>query len=195
MERTKAMKYLSELTNSYGTIGRVENLLSKSKRGLRYSIQDNFLSFWMEYIYSRQNAVEFDPEQALKYTIENLGEYIGRAFESTVESLIPDLYRAEKIPFLPERVGKHWGKIPGTRDKPYEIDLVGESSDRILVFECKWRKAPVGPEVAEELIDKMQYIPDERAKVPVIISKSGFKANMPKEVLLIDLHDLEKSTG
>ncbi|MEQ8159367.1 MAG: ATP-binding protein, partial [Mesotoga sp.] len=71
----------------------------------------------------------------------------------------------------------------------------GESSDRILVFECKWRKAPVGPEVAEELIEKMQYIPDKRVKVPVIISKSGFKANMPKEVLLIDLRDLEESTG
>ena len=195
MERTKAMKYLSELTNSYGIIERVENLLSRSKRGLRYAIQDNFLSFWMKYIYSRQNAVEFDSEQALTYTIENLEEYIGRAFESTVKSLVPDLYRAEKIPFLPERVGKHWGKIPGTRDKTYEIDLIGESSDRILVFECKWRKAPVGPEVAEELIEKMQYIPDKRVKVPVIISKSGFKANMPKEVLLIDLRDLEESTG
>ena len=195
MERTKAMKYLSELTNSYGIIERVENLLSRSKRGLRYAIQDNFLSFWMKYIYSRQNAVEFDSEQALIYTIENLEEYIGRTFESTVKSLIPDLYRAEKIPFLPERVGKHWGKIPGTRDKTYEIDLIGESSDRILVFECKWRKAPVGPEVAEELIEKMQYIPDKRVKVPVIISKSGFKGNMPKEVLLIDLRDLEESTG
>jgi len=195
MERTKAMKYLSELTNSYGIIGRVENLLSKSKRGLRYTIQDNFLSFWMKYIYSRQNAVEFDSERALSYTIENLGEYVGRAFESTVKSLVPDLYKSKKIPFLPERVGKHWGKIPGTRDKTYEIDLIGESSDRILVFECKWRKDPAGPEVAEYLIEKMQYIPDKRVKVPVIISKSGFKANMPKEVLLIDLHDLEKSTG
>ncbi|WP_367355980.1 DUF234 domain-containing protein, partial [Mesotoga sp.] len=183
------------LTNSYGIIGRVENLLSKSKRGLRYTIRDNFLSFWMKYIYSRQNAVEFNSEQALKYTVENLGEYIGRAFESIAKSLIPDLYRSGKIPFLPEKVGKHWGKIPGIRNKPYEIDLIGESSDRILVFECKWRKATVGPEVAEELIEKMQYIPDKRVKVPVIISKSGFKEKMPKEVLLIDLRDLEESLG
>ena len=36
MERTKVMKYISELADYYGIIEKVENKLGVSKRGIRY---------------------------------------------------------------------------------------------------------------------------------------------------------------
>ena len=192
MERTKAMKYVSELADRYGMIEKVENVLSKSKRGLRYRIADNFLSFWFGEIYSQMEEIEFDPDQALANTINRLPQITGNAFERIMASLINRLCEEQMIPFKPAKIGKHWGKIPGTRDRAYEIDLIGYNQDNVLFVECKWTSKPVDVKIAQAFLERCEYLGSPKKKTYVIVSKSGFKEGIPEEIIKITLRDLDQ---
>jgi AAA+ ATPase superfamily predicted ATPase len=195
MEKTKVMKYITELSDYYGIIEKVENKLSSSKRGARYRIRDNFLNFWFKYIYSNQDKIEFNPEAAFDFAVKNIPEFIGRMFEEIIKSILPYLYNAELIPFYPETVGKHWGKIPGSKEV-YEIDAVCESKDAVLLIECKWRNRKASKNDIINFLRKCGYINDSRKKVPVFISKSGFEDGVftaVSEIIKIDLNDIEKA--
>jgi len=192
MNRTKVMKYMNELVNYYDIIEKVDNRLSKAQRGARYRIKDNFLSFWFRYIYAQQAVVEFNPQAAFEYTLENQPASTGRAFEKIISSLIPLFYNEGIIPVMPHKVGKHWGKVPGAKDKSYEIDLVGEDKASILVFECKWTNKPVTRKTANDFLKKCDYIKDSRKRIPVMISKSGFVGNIDEKIVKIDLDTIER---
>jgi len=191
MVRTKAMKYINELSNHFDIVERVKNSLSKNRRGSRYRIKDNFLGFWFKYIYSIQNMVEFNPESALDFTIENLNEIIGRKFEEIIKSLLGILHNEKIIPYMPDEVGKHWGKVPNEKGKVYEIDVVGETKDSITLIECKWRNRPASKQDVDDFLKKCDYINDKREKIPVFVSKSGFKKDAGDSVIKIDLALIE----
>ena len=192
MERTKAMKYVSELADRYGIIEKVENMLSSSKRGLRYRIADNFLSFWFGQVYSQTEEIEFDPDQALTNTIRRLPEITGTRFEHVVRSLIPKLFDAGMVPIKPSKMGKHWGKVPGTRDKAYEIDLVGQNEDSVLFVECKWTNKPVDSKTAQAFLQKCEYLKSPKSKTYAMVSRSGFKKSISREIIKISMDDLDQ---
>ena len=196
MERTKVMKYISELADYYGIIEKVENKLCVSKRGIRYRIKDNFLNFWFKYIYSNQDKIEFNPENAFNFAVKNINEFIGRIFEEIIKSIIPNFYKAGLIPFLPETIGKHWGKIPHSKDV-YEIDIVGESKDALLIAECKWRNKKTSIKDMDNFLNKCTYINDKRKIIKVFISKSGFENNVFSDkntfdIIKIDIKGVER---
>lgn len=192
MQRTKTMKYINELTNNYDIIEKIDNMLSKRKRGAMYKIKDNFLRFWFRYIYSQKSILEFNPDAAYDYFLRNQPATTGILFEDIITSLIPQLFKKGVIPFLPTKVGKHWGNIPGKKGKTYEIDIAGENETSILLIECKWENSPVTIKTARKLIEKSQLINDKRKKTLAIVSKSGFEKNIPKSIIKIDLKSLNK---
>ncbi|AKI96647.1 ATP-binding protein [Kosmotoga pacifica] len=192
MVRTKAMKYLNELTNHYSITEKVDNFLSGARRGARYRIKDNFLGFWFRFVYSNQNMVEFNPEAALAFVLSNLQTRVGLVFEEVVKSLLPLFHKEGIIPAVPLKVGKHWGKIPGTKNESYEIDLIADCGKELLIFECKWQNKPVTRKAVTDFLKKSEYIKDNRKKIPVIISKAGFKNNIGNEVIKIDLDQIKK---
>ena len=196
MERTKVMKYISELADYYGIIEKVENKLGASKRGIRYRIKDNFLNFLFKYIYSNQDKIEFNPEYAFNFAVKNINEFTGRIFEEIIKSVIPNLFKAGLIPFLPETIGKHWGKIPHSKEI-YEIDIAGESKDAVLLIECKWRNKKASRKDVDNFLNKCNYINDKRKLVKVFISKSGFENNVFSDknfldIIKINIKEIEK---
>ncbi len=197
MERTKVMKYISELADYYGIIEKVENKLGASKRGIRYRIKDNFLNFWFKYIYSNQDKIEFNPEYAFNFAVKNINEFTGRIFEEIIKSIIPNFHKAGLIPFLPETIGKHWGKIPGSKEV-YEIDIAGESKDAVLLIECKWRNKKASRKDLDIFFKKCTYINDKRKLIKVFISKSGFENNVFSgkenlDIIKMDIKDIERT--
>ncbi len=197
MERTKVMKYISELADYYGIIEKVENKLVVSKRGIRYRIKDNFLNFWFKYIYSNQDKIEFNPEYAFNFAVKNINEFVGRIFEEIIKSTLLNFYKSGLIPFFPETIGKHWGKIPSSKDV-YEIDIVGESKDAVLLIECKLRNKKASRKDIDNFLKKCTYINDKRKLIKAFISKSGFENNVfsDKEnldIIKIDIKDIERA--
>ena len=193
MDRTRVMKYIHELVQHYGIMYPVENLLSKRKRGKRYKIHDPFLGFWFRYVFSQQSSVEFHPPVALRYCLQNLPSTVGMRFENIVVSMLPRLYEAGLLPLLPDRVGKNWGVVPGTKNQPYEIDILGETTSEVLVMECKWQNRPVKPSVGQALVQKGEYLQDPRKKVYAIASKSGFAPGMDERIIKVGIQEMEKA--
>ena len=100
-------------------------------------------------------------------------------------------YWQEKTEIAAKRVGSQWGS-------DLEIDIMTENLDDSNWFgECKWWKRPVGENVLNRLIEKVERIPEHWRKRPnyMLFSASGFTDSLKQRasdtgVLLIDLYDL-----
>ncbi len=188
LEKTAVFKYISELINRYDIVEKVENKLSRRKRGMRYRIKDNYLRFWYRFVYAIMDIVEFNPKEALKRALSDVSQHVGLTFEHIVTELLSELYKAGFIPCMPFSVGKSWGKMKD--GSPYEIDMIGECEKKIMIFECKWTSKEINQKNIDELLRKMEYIKDPREKIPIIISKASFKKDTSNEVIKITLDDI-----
>ncbi len=190
LKDTTISKYLYELVNYYDVVEKIENKFSRKKRNTRYRIKDNYLRFWYRFIYGIMDVVEFNPQAALKYAIENISQHIGLTFEHIIMESLDDLYKCGLIPCMPVSIGKNWGK---TRDgSTYEIDVIGECEKEILLIECKWTSKEITQKAIDDFLEKGAYIKDKREKIPIIISKAPFKSNTSNSVIKITLKDLER---
>ena len=115
---------------------------------------------------------------------------MGEIFEDVCRQYV-SRYWQEKIDIAPKQVGAHWGS-------DIEIDIMTENIDDSNWFgECKWWKSPVGENVLNKLIAKVERLPEPWRKNPnyMLFSASEFtdslKQRASKEgVFLIDLNDL-----
>jgi len=192
LKNNTAAKYVNELVNYYDILEPVRNFFSTNKRGKRYRIKDNFLAFWFRYIYSNYDIVEFNPDSAFRFAKENLMSRVGFVFEDIVKGTLPLLFNAGHLPFLPDRIGKSWGKVPNEKGESYEIDIVGEKENRLLVIECKWREKQVNDKQINRFLKKCSYLKTKKEIIPVFINKSGFKNpdRHKDQLILLDKDDM-----
>lgn len=192
LKTNTAAKYVSELVNYYDILEPVQDFFSTTNRGKRYRIKDHFLAFWFRFIYSNYDQVEFNPESAFLFTKENLMARVGYVFEDIVRESLPLLYDQNLIPFLPDRIGKTWGKVPNQKGNSYEIDIIGEKQSQLLVIECKWREKRVDDRQFNQFIENCSYLKTRKEIIPVFISKNGFvNPNVYKEkAILLDKSNL-----
>lgn len=190
LKDTTVSKYFYELVNYYDVVEKVENKFSGKKRDARYRIKDNYLRFWYRFVYGMMDVVEFNPSAALKYALENISQHVGFTFEHIIMESLGKLYNSALIPCMPVSVGKNWGKM---RDgSPYEIDVIGECKDKILLVECKWTSKEITQKDIDKFLEKIAYVKDKRKKIPIIISRSPFKPSTSNDVIKITLKDLER---
>lgn len=192
LKNNTVAKYVSELVNYYDILEPVQDFFSRTNRGKRYRIKDKFLAFWFRFVYSNYDRVEFNPESAFLFTKENLMARVGYVFEDIVRECLPMLHKQKLIPFLPERIGKTWGKVPNQKGKSYEIDIIGEKQNQLLVIECKWREKKVDDEQIKQFLRTCSYLKTRKEIIPVFISKNGFVTSKDdnEKVILLDKNDL-----
>ena len=120
----------------------------------------------------------------------HLSQYMGEIFEDVCRQCVRH-YWEEKINIAPIQVGAH-------RESDIEIDIVTENIDDSNWFgECKWWKHPVGENVLNKLIEKVERLPEHWRKSPnyMLFSASGFTDSLMQrakdtDILLFDLNDL-----
>ncbi len=105
LERTTAMKYISELRDNYAIVEEVQNLLQKRRRGKRYKISDFFLRFWMRFVQEQIDVVEINPGAALKHTMDNPSQHVRLIFEDIILETLKFLHSAGVLPEF-NRAGK-----------------------------------------------------------------------------------------
>ena len=194
LNTTSANKYVSVL-RELGLVKRVvpltERAPNKSKKGI-YKIADNYVKFWYRFVLPYRSLIESGNSDLVynRMIAPNLSQYMGEIFEDVCRQYVRH-YWQERIEIAPKRVGAHWSS-------DLEIDIMTENLDGDNCFgECKWWKRPVGENILNKLIQKVNLLPEHWRERPnyMLFSASGFtdslKERASKEgVFLIDLNDL-----
>jgi hypothetical protein len=150
-----------------------ENWPEKSKFG-QYRIKDNFIKFWMHYVFMNQSYLELgNIDFVLNRIKKSFNQaFVSFAFEQYARELIldnPDRF----LGFVPNKLGRWWNNHE-------EIDLVALGPANIAFIECKWQSRKIDYSVYGDLVRKSESVPSVAAseKTFVIFSKSGFVKGM-----------------
>ncbi len=145
----------------------------KTKYG-QYRIKDNFIKFWMHYVFMNQSYLEIG-------NVNFVLEQIKKSFNQTFVSFAFEQYAKEQIwenpeaylGFTPYKVGRWWNNHE-------EIDLVAIGEEKAAFIECKWQNRKSDYGVFSELVRKSRLVDlnPNLEKVMVIFSKSGFSNGM-----------------
>jgi len=146
-----------------------ENWPEKSKYG-QYRIKDNFIKFWLHYVFMNQSYLEIgNVDYILNRIKKSFNQaFVSFAFEQYTKELIldnPNRY----LGFIPEKIGRWWNNYE-------EIDLVAIGEDRMAFIECKWQNRKIDYSVYADLVRKSELVRVETdaKKTYVLFSKSGF---------------------
>ncbi len=202
-KQTEITKYLHMLREDFEIIKREMPIIDK-KKGI-YEIINNIFYFWFKNIWKYNQLLETGNEdQAVDILQKNLNKNISLKFENIIIKLIKS--KIINLPFLPENIGKQWGKFKGEKGKnTYEIDIVAlnKKEKKILFIECKWKNKIDALKIVKKLKEKAEYVvwPAEnnmkdRKEYFAVFAKS-FKNKIKefegKKVYCFDLKDIEKA--
>lgn len=175
-EEAKVAKYLLTLISS--EIVRKCETFWGNKKTVYYEIDDPLLEFYYRFIFHNDERIRINGEMVYKELKEKIDLYLSYGFEE-----VSRLYLDQKnkdgalltiYPSLkPYRVEK------SQLSRSIEIDGLAESSDYLLVIECKYRNKKFDEDMLLHLFESVSIFPNKTIKEYYIFSKSGFE----KEVL------------
>jgi len=134
--------FLDRLENEYNLIKRVRPVLAKpNSRTVKYSIEDNFLSFWFRFIYKYRSAVEVG-------NLEYLKEIVLRDY-TTYSGKILEKYFIEKLKAEKKfnTIGTFWER---NNDNEIDIVAVNDLKKMVLFAEVKRNKNNISLEKLKE---------------------------------------------
>ena len=143
--------YLDRLENEYRIIRSIKPVLSKpGSRIQKYTIEDNFLSFWFRFIYKYRSSIEIGNFKYVRQIVE-------RDFD-TYSGIILEKYFREKLALSGKytMLGSYWER--GNRN---ELDIVAidDLHKKALIAEVKMNKKKFRPNLlkdnAKNLINKL----------------------------------------
>lgn len=121
--------FLDRLENEYGLIKKVRPVLAKpNSRSVKYTVEDNFLSFWFRFVYKYRSAVEGGNLGYIKEIIlRDYNTYSG----NILEKYFIDKLKSEKKYNL---IGTYWEK-----QNQNEIDIVAinDKQNKMMLVEVK----------------------------------------------------------
>jgi AAA+ ATPase superfamily predicted ATPase len=134
--------FLDRLENEYGLIKKVRPVLAKpNSRSVKYTVEDNFLSFWFRFIYKYRSTVEAGNLEYLKDIIlRDYNTYSGKI----LEKYFIDKLKSEKKYNL---IGTYWEK-----QNQNEIDIVAinDTENKVLFAEVKRNSKKISIEKLKE---------------------------------------------
>lgn len=133
--------YLTKLENEYEVISKKQPLFEKSSaKNVRYTIEDNFFTFWFRFIYKYSYMLEIENYKSVK-TI------INRDYETFSGMMLERYFKRMMIERQAyTRIGGWWD-----RKGENEIDIVAENEldDEATFFEVKRKAENIDMEILE----------------------------------------------
>lgn len=134
--------YLTKLENEYEVIAKKQPLFEKSStKNMRYTIEDNFFTFWFRFIYKYSYMLEIENYESVK-TI------INRDYETFSGLMLERYFKRVLIEHRAyTRIGGWWD-----RKGENEIDIVAENelNDEATFFEVKRKVGNIDLELLEQ---------------------------------------------
>ena len=183
LDKSMISKYLHILEGIGMVVRKTPALLTyKGKlksRNRRYGLGDNFVHFWLRYVYSNEQDLEIGRLKEVTVRIkEDIKYYLGEKFEELVKESLPWLGFNEY-----SEVGSWWHKST-------EVDLVAVSRQKkkILLGECKWKDNVNAERVLKELKEKSESmpLPSDWKKEHVVFSRSFKKKTEEAKCLSLE---------
>ena len=162
---------------------------AKSERRPLYYISDNLLDFYYTYLAKMKRIRSImDPKVFFEtYIKEDLyTKYIPRKFEQIVgEYLIRNNGISKNVPLF-DSIGRLL--YTDNKDINREYDIVINTKDGLIPFECKYTKNKINSKIIEEEIESFKGLPFKISKF-AFVSKNGFEEDIKdnKQLLLFDL--------
>ena len=176
----KVAKYLSVLMD-LGIVRREVPCGEKSSsRKALYSIADNYFAFYFMFVFRHKDMLNglVSPEtfydRAL--TPEKFGIFLGHRFEEVCRQYLIRQFRAGRMPFVAEHLGRWWGGNPKTK-KEEEIDILALNDTDALVCECKFTNDAFDEAELKRLQESALCI-NRPNKHYMIFSKNGVTSGM-----------------
>lgn len=136
--------YLTKLERDYEILSKKQPLFAKnSTKNVRYTIEDNFFTFWFRFIYKYNYMLEIENYAGLKAIIERDYEtFSGLMLERYFKRVLVETH-------MFTRIGSWWD-----RRGENEIDLVAENEfeNRAVFFEIKRKAASIDMETLERKV-------------------------------------------
>ena len=193
---SKVATYMKNLIN-LGILSREVSMLTKSDKNGIYVVKDSMYRFWYRFVSKLVTQIENEFTDIYKTKVEPfVPDFMGYVFEDVCKQYLLRLGRANRVPFLFDRIGRWWGGNPITKTET-EIDIIATSTTEkdIIVGECKWQNKEIGMEIYKELREKAAMFADREIHY-YLFSKSGFTAGLKTEaerndrLTLVGLEDM-----
>jgi len=178
---TNISKYISIL-EKMNMIKRIRPAFATQKNKSHiFEVCDNYMRFWLSFVYPFREEIELDPEGHMQHIMENMSSYMGRVFETFVMRTIKESKESGY-----NAVYRWW-------HKENEIDIVGikTGEKKILFGECKWKENVDGFAVLEALKKKALNVrfPSSYKNIEYAVFAKSFKQ---KETGMLDIYDLKE---
>lgn len=172
---TKYLQTLSALDILEREVPVTELTPESSKKG-RYKIKDNFILFWLRFVYPNRSFIESGhPEIAMQRIRKNMdNNHTAYVYEDICREYLCSINGAGQLPFDFDRVGRWWNA------GDVKIDLIAiDTNDqtKILFGECKFTAEPMGVDVLANLRKKaatVSWDPNDRNESFILFSINGF---------------------
>lgn len=182
---------VSQALQKLASLGIVKSRRKIAGRGLNrgWDFRDGYFAFFYEYVFPYSDLIEIGAGSAVAdRAIAGLPAFTGKAMEKVFQKhiLLNSGYPIREIGNV---------EFPDKENhRNEEIDLVADAGEAMIFGECKWRSAPVGMDVYDELVRKsILAYPSAAKRVFCILSRSGFKddlkalaENSDGSIMLID---------
>jgi hypothetical protein len=184
---TNINKYLWVLMN-LGFVKKEYPITGPPKlKNFLYVLNDNYLRFWLRYVYPYKEEIEEDVDSLLSIMEDDYPNYMGLIFEDILRQLLRTL-GLEIFSTPGAKIGRWW-------HKNNEIDIIAlnENTKQILFGECKWKTKVDAKVILKKLKRTAKcviWFNDCRKEDFIIFAKSFQRKT--KECLCFDLSDLER---
>ncbi len=164
---------------------------SKNSRRTYYSISDNMIDFYYRYIYRNLSKRHIMTEEQFydEFIDDDLKtQFVPKKFELIAREYLKIENRRGNINPLLHDLGKYWYNDP-IKKVNGEFDIVSKDSKGYIVYEVKYKNAPVKDSDFKHLIEQLERCNVNYYKIG-FFSKSGFNISSDKKYYLKTLEDI-----
>jgi AAA+ ATPase superfamily predicted ATPase len=180
-----------------------------------YILDDWMFVFWYRFVQPELSRITAGLGEVVcgEVFTGQLSSHTGRVFEECAKQYMWHALKNSLLPVAFKTIGRWWGSNI-TERREEEIDFIAVGADRFasdnrefapsaheagndaIFGECKWRNAPVGPDVLDDLIRKAVLLPRFKNVWYMLFSKSGFTDALKRRaagggnVQLVDVGDM-----
>lgn len=164
---------------------------SKNSRRTYYSISDNMIDFYYRYIYRNLSKRHIMTEKQFydQFIDDDLKtQFVPKKFELIAREYLKIENRRGNINPLLHDLGKYWYNDP-IKKVNGEFDIVSKDSKGYIVYEVKYKNAPVKDSDIKHLTEQLERCNVNYYKIG-FFSKGGFSISSGKKYYLKTLEDI-----